>query len=141
MYANFKKKFKGVAYRKLFWRAAKATTMQRFEGIMKEIRMIDIQAYDHLMERDPKSWSRAFFVLDRSCDAIENGICESFNAAIVHARKKPIITMLEEIRRFVMDRMYCKRLKGQKWNLAICPSIRRKIVDKRKHLRYIYFIL
>lgn len=60
MYANFKKKFKGVAYRKLFWRAAKATTMQRFEGIMKEIRVIDIQTYDHLMERDPKSWSRAF---------------------------------------------------------------------------------
>ncbi|CAI9299353.1 unnamed protein product [Lactuca saligna] len=100
VYANFKKKFKGAAYRKLFWRAAKATTVQRFEGIMKEIRVIDIQAYDHLMERDPKSWSRAFFVLDRSCDAIENGICESFNAIIVHARKKPIITMLEEIRRY-----------------------------------------
>ncbi|CAI9297266.1 unnamed protein product [Lactuca saligna] len=140
VYANFKKKFKGAAYRKLFWRAAKATTVQRFEGLMKEIRAIDVQAYDHLMERDPKSWSRAFFVLDRSCDAIENGICESFNAAIVHARKKPIITMLEEIRRFVMDRMYCKRLKGQKWNLAICPSIRKKIVDKRKHLRYWYVI-
>nr|KAJ0202728.1 hypothetical protein LSAT_V11C500295570 [Lactuca sativa] len=107
-----------------------------FEGIMKEIRVIDIQAYDHLMERDPKSWSRAFL----SCDAIENGICESFNVAIVHARKKPIITMLEEIRRFVMDRMYCKRLKGQKWNLAIYPSIRKKIVDKRKHLRYWYGI-
>ncbi|CAI9303419.1 unnamed protein product [Lactuca saligna] len=104
VYANFKKKFKGVAYRKIFWRAAKATTVQR------------------------------------SCDAIENGICESFNAAIVHARKKSIITMLEEIRRFVMDRMYCKRLKGQKWNLAICPSIRKKIVDKRKHLRYWYVI-
>ncbi|CAI9283211.1 unnamed protein product [Lactuca saligna] len=104
VYANFKKKFKGAAYRKLFWRAAKATTVQR------------------------------------SCDAIENGICESFNATIVHARKKPIITMLEEIRRFVMDRMYCKRLKGQKWNLAICPSIRKKIVDKRKHLRYWYVI-
>ncbi|CAI9284491.1 unnamed protein product [Lactuca saligna] len=100
VYANFKKKFKGAAYRKLFWRAAKATTVQRFEGIMKEIRVIDIQAYDHLMERDPKSWSRDFFVLDRSCDAIENGICESFNAVIVHARKKPIITMLEEIRRY-----------------------------------------
>ncbi|CAI9283210.1 unnamed protein product [Lactuca saligna] len=96
VYANFKKKFKGAAYRKLFWRAAKATTVQR------------------------------------SCDAIENGICESFNATIVHARKKPIITMLEEIRRFVMDRMYCKRLKGQKWNLAICPSIRKKIVDKEE---------
>nr|KAJ0187424.1 hypothetical protein LSAT_V11C900493920 [Lactuca sativa] len=36
--------------------------------------------------------------------------------------------------------MYCKRLKGQKWNLAICPSIRRKIVDMRRHLRYWHVI-
>ncbi|CAI9286925.1 unnamed protein product [Lactuca saligna] len=32
IYANFKKKFTGAEYRKLFWRAAKATTVQRFKG-------------------------------------------------------------------------------------------------------------
>ncbi|CAI9268898.1 unnamed protein product [Lactuca saligna] len=55
IYANFKKKFIGAEYKKLLWRATKATTIHRFEGIMKEISLIDIQAYDHLMERDPKS--------------------------------------------------------------------------------------
>ncbi|CAI9279734.1 unnamed protein product [Lactuca saligna] len=55
VYANFKKKFSGAEYRKLFWE-------------------------------------------DSGSDAIENGVSESFNAAIVEARKKPIIAMLEDIK-------------------------------------------
>ncbi|CAI9292180.1 unnamed protein product [Lactuca saligna] len=39
------------------------------------------------MERDPKSWCRAFFEVDRACDAYENGISESFNSIIDLARK------------------------------------------------------
>nr|KAJ0195590.1 hypothetical protein LSAT_V11C700345460 [Lactuca sativa] len=65
-------------------------------------------------------------------DVIENGVSESFNAAIVEARKKPIITMLEDIRVYVMERMFTHKRKGLKWNLKICPSIRRKIEDMKK---------
>ncbi|KAI3522503.1 hypothetical protein L1887_00335 [Cichorium endivia] len=37
IYANFKKKYSGAEFRKLFWSAAKATTRQRFEAVMREI--------------------------------------------------------------------------------------------------------
>lgn len=136
IYANFKKKYTGVEYRKLFWSAAKSTTLQRFESIMKEVKLMDIKAYDYLMEKEPKTWCRAYFKEDRACDAIENGISEAFNATIVDARKKPIITMLEEIRVYVMNRMFSQKKKGQKWELEICPSIRRKIEQLKKSQRY-----
>lgn len=73
---------------------------------MNSIKKIDPLAYEHLMERDPKSWCRAFFEVDRACDAYENGISESFNSVIDLARKRPLITMLEEIRIYAMERMY-----------------------------------
>ncbi|CAI9269191.1 unnamed protein product [Lactuca saligna] len=50
VYANFKKKFTGAEYRKLFWFAAKATTT-KFEDIMKEIKLIESTAYEHLMKK------------------------------------------------------------------------------------------
>nr|KAJ0200676.1 hypothetical protein LSAT_V11C600320910 [Lactuca sativa] len=36
--------------------------------------------------------------------AMENGMSKSFNVVIVDARKKPIITMLEELRMYMMER-------------------------------------
>ena len=90
---------------------------------MNSIKKIDPLAYEHLMERDPKSWCRALFEVDRACDAYENGISKSFNYVIDLARKRPLLTMLEEIRIYAMERMYRMLLEGQSWgNLKIYPS-------------------
>lgn len=136
IYANFRRKFSGVEYKKLFWMAAKSTTKQRFEAHMREIRLLSTEAHEHLIERDPTTWCRAFFKEDRCCEAVENGISESFNSAIVESRKKPIITMLEEVRVYVMERIYHQKKKGEKWNLPICPSIRRRIEKHKVAQRY-----
>ncbi|CAI9303295.1 unnamed protein product [Lactuca saligna] len=137
IYANFKKKgFTGVEFRRLFWRATKATTNSNFRSHMREIRTMSTEAYEHLIERDPNTWCRAFFEPQASCDAVENGISESFNATIVEARKKPIITMLEEIRLYVMERMYNQKIKGHKWDMEICPSIRKRIEKMKEEQRY-----
>nr|GEW34210.1 hypothetical protein CTI12_AA439960 [Tanacetum cinerariifolium] len=99
IYANFKKKFRGIQFRNLFWAAAYSTTEQHLKDKMKELKTIN---NDDLIERNPKSWSRAFFEVNRACNAFENGISESFNSRIQIARRKPIITMLEEIITYVM---------------------------------------
>ncbi|CAI9275153.1 unnamed protein product [Lactuca saligna] len=88
---------KGQLFRKLLWYAATATTPAKFEQHMNEIKKLEPLAYDHLMERDPKTWSKAFFQTGRACDAYENGISKSFNSVIEVSRKRPLITMLEEI--------------------------------------------
>ncbi|XP_023761534.1 uncharacterized protein LOC111909973 [Lactuca sativa] len=134
--ANFHKKFKGECYIKPYWRAVKATTIPKFELAMEEIKSFDVGAYDYLIKRDPKCWSRAFIKVGMGCDAMENGVSESFNADIEEARKKPLITMLEDIRVFVMERLYMQKGKGLGWDLAICPTIRRKLGKLKKLRRF-----
>ncbi|XP_052621830.1 uncharacterized protein LOC128127388 [Lactuca sativa] len=90
---------------------------------MEKIKSLDTQAYEYLIDRDPTTWSKAFFKEGRDCDAVENGVSESFNSAIRHARRKPIITMLEETRIFVMERIYSQRVERIEWDLNICPII------------------
>ncbi|CAI9264962.1 unnamed protein product [Lactuca saligna] len=124
--ANFIKRFKGQLFRNLFWYAAAATTPAKFEQHMNEIKKLEPLAYHHLMERDLKTWSKAFFQTDRACDAYENGKSESFNSVIEVAMKRPLITMLEEIRIYVMERLYRQKIKGESWDLTICPTIRLK---------------
>ncbi|XP_024960452.1 uncharacterized protein LOC112501046 isoform X1 [Cynara cardunculus var. scolymus] len=123
IYANFRKKYTGIHFRSLFWDASKSRTPQEFEGIMQEIISLSLHAYEHLMERQPSTWSRAFFKIDTSCDAVENGASECFNSLIVSSRRKPIITMLEEIRTLVMERMVRMNNKACNWDDEICPNI------------------
>ncbi|XP_023753694.1 uncharacterized protein LOC111902053 [Lactuca sativa] len=112
IYANFKKRFKGEQYMKLFWAAAASTTQPKFEAEMNFIKKIDPLGYEHLMERDPKSW------------------------------KRPFLTMLEEIRIYAIERMYRMLLEGKSWgNLKICPSIRLKISKLKKHQRLIELVI
>jgi len=133
IYANFKKRFSGAHYEKLFWRASKASTEPLFNAAMKEIQLLSPAAHQHLMDRDPKTWSRAFFQVDGACDAVENGNSESFNATILEARRKPIITMFEEIRVYVMQRMYAMQVLSQNWSIhQVCPSIRDKLNNLKK---------
>ncbi|KAD7117668.1 hypothetical protein E3N88_04936 [Mikania micrantha] len=40
---------------------ANSTTKQFFEDKMEELKSINKSAYDHLMERNPSTWSKAFF--------------------------------------------------------------------------------
>ncbi|CAI9299761.1 unnamed protein product [Lactuca saligna] len=133
---NLQKRFTGAIYHTLFWRASKAITEHAFKVLMKEIETLNPYAHHYLMEKDPKTWSRAFFQTGRCCDAVENGFSESFNAIIVDARKKPIITMLEEIRLYMMDIIYNMKLKGQQWRNHICPEIRDKVNLLKKDQRH-----
>ena len=127
IYANFRKKYTGLEYRTLFWKAAKATYPTRFEKVMQQIQAISKDAHKYLMDRHPETWSRAYFNTDRACDAVENGISECFNALIVDSRRKPIINMLEDIRVFCMERMQKMREKHEKWTDTYCPNIKKKL--------------
>lgn len=71
------------------------------------------------------------------CDAVENGVSESFNSAVLDARRKPLITMLEDIRCWAMQRLWMQKQNGLSWDLEICPSIRREIEDLKKLQRLV----
>ncbi|XP_024985433.1 uncharacterized protein LOC112521035 [Cynara cardunculus var. scolymus] len=128
IYVNFHKRFNGVEYRNIFWAAATSTFEADFMSHMEKFRIQNINAYNHLIERDPNTWCRAFFQPGRDCEAVENGICESFNS------------MLEEIRIFVMERHYRMLSKAQEWESVVCPAIRKKLKKWGQNHRYWYVI-
>ncbi|GJS48924.1 hypothetical protein Tco_0599045 [Tanacetum coccineum] len=93
----------------------------------RHIKLLDVNAYDYLIQRNPNSWLRAFFEMDRRCATFENGIFESFNRAILGPRMKPIITMLEEIRLYIMQRILAMNKLALILEDTIAPSIRKRL--------------
>ncbi|GKC23456.1 hypothetical protein Tco_1025606 [Tanacetum coccineum] len=78
--------------------------------------------------------------MDRRCTTFENGISESFNRAILGPTSKPIITMLEEIRLYIMQRLYPMNKIAFNLEDTITPSIRKRLeVLKEKQRHWIVF--
>jgi len=57
---------------------------------------------------------------------------------LVVARAKPIITMLKDIRTYIMQRWAKNRLKVASFEGSICPKILSKL--QRKQIKLIYWI-
>ncbi|KAG1334264.1 putative Transposase, MuDR, plant [Cocos nucifera] len=54
-------------------------------------------------------------------------MCKEFNSILVDPRGRPIITMLEAIRNYVMVRMHHKRDEGLKWSHNYTPRVLKKL--------------
>ena len=63
---------------------------------------------------DPTSWSRSHYNDVPKYDMLLNNLCESFNCAVVDARDKPIITLVEMIRCYIMKRLEAKQAEVRK---------------------------
>ncbi|CAH1438013.1 unnamed protein product [Lactuca virosa] len=107
-----------------------------FKRHMDKIKKLNPGAYDHLMSKEPETWCRAYMSTGYACEAVENGISECFNSIIVDARKKPLITMLEEIRIYIMDRFAHMIEESTKWNTRICPAVLKKMKLFGKNMRF-----
>ncbi|KAG8376104.1 hypothetical protein BUALT_Bualt09G0028700 [Buddleja alternifolia] len=132
LHENFKKAgFRGLAFKLALWNAAKATTLPEYELRMKEMALLDESAVEWFNDKPPLQWSMSYFQTFPKCDMLLNNLCESFNSSILEAREKPILTMLEWIREYLMTRLTENRDKAKKrWcEKQICPRIR-KIIEK-----------
>ncbi|XP_014496774.1 uncharacterized protein LOC106758355 [Vigna radiata var. radiata] len=81
-------------------------------------------------------WSRSLFTNQAVCDSLDNNICEAFNSVIVLARGKPIITMLEEIRLYLMKHWATNRTKVAAMEFTICPKINTMLMEESNLFRY-----
>ena len=135
IYANFRKVYSGVEYRKLFWAASKSTTEGDFKYYMESIKTLSSDAYDILMGGQPATWCRAYFSTGLACEAVENGMAECFNSVITDVRKKPLLTMMEEIRLYMMERFFNLKHEALKWENDVCPAAIRKMENRAKDSR------
>ena len=142
IYEGFRKQFPGEEFRGLFWGACKATYPGWHKKVMEKIKRANPKAHQYLINKDPKTWSRAYFREGVCCEAVENGFSECFNAVLVNIRHKPIITMLESMRVLVIERMNTMRSLMQKWSGDICPNIQKVLEaskDQQRFKFYYYF--
>ncbi|ERN05305.1 hypothetical protein AMTR_s00007p00156040 [Amborella trichopoda] len=87
----------------LFLKVARKAIIGGFEKIKFDIHCADPKAYDWIKNIPPKYWADAYCSRSRYSHLTSN-MAESFNAWILSAREKPIITMYEEIRVQLMTR-------------------------------------
>ncbi|KAH7867298.1 hypothetical protein Vadar_031580 [Vaccinium darrowii] len=135
IYANFRKVFKGKELKDALWRAASAGTVWEHEAYMKKIEKMDGAAYNWLKKIPQEQWCRSHFRTSSRCDILVNNLSESFNSYILEARDKPIVSMLEWIRRKLMSRFQVKRMGMEKYTGTICPKIDKKLevnIDKAR---------
>ena len=85
-----------------------------------------------MLERWPiQGRCQAFFINHVKCDAINNNMCETFSGVMVEAKSRIVITMLEEIGRYVMNRIVAKREFATKWKVNFGPNTVAKIEKER----------
>ncbi|KAK2645443.1 hypothetical protein Ddye_020638 [Dipteronia dyeriana] len=119
LYNNFKAQHRGLLLKQILWGAAKATTQQDWKGCKALV----------------KSLLQGHSLRDMEC----NNICEAFNAAILAARDKQIITILEMIRNYIMTRLVRKRIEVEKWSHEIGPKVFRFVEKVKQESVYCYF--
>ncbi|KAH6829192.1 hypothetical protein C2S53_011762, partial [Perilla frutescens var. hirtella] len=99
--------FRGDAFKKLLWKAANATTVAAFNRSMVEIEKIDKKCLEWLQTgKSATEWSKSHFS--------------------TFGKEKPVLTMLEWIREYMMSRLQKNRDKAErKWEgRKICGRIR-----------------
>ncbi|KAL8477002.1 hypothetical protein ACS0TY_029342 [Phlomoides rotata] len=120
--------FRGLAFKQALWKAACSTTNGEFKCRMEEMRTLNQAAWEWFNNKPPEQWSKAFFSEKSKCDMLLNNVCESFNANILDARDKSIITMLEWIREYLMKRLQKNRdIASEKWKGQLCPRIQKNV--------------
>ncbi|KAK8640328.1 hypothetical protein V6N13_008084 [Hibiscus sabdariffa] len=121
IYANWHKKWKGLNRKIQFWNCVRSTFVEDFDDQLKILEGIGSTSTNDLLGIPQQHWSRAYFIGESKCDVVDNNLAEAFNGWIVDARCYPSISMLEEIRKMVMQRMHVKRTASSKWKTNIAP--------------------
>ncbi|XP_062073816.1 uncharacterized protein LOC133778028 isoform X1 [Humulus lupulus] len=131
LHANFKKDYPGLLLKQMLWAAARATTKEEWRRRMYDFKQISEPAYTWLSNKAPTEWTKSHFKEHVKCDMLCNNLCESFNAAIIGARDKTIIILLEKIRYWLMRRFCTKRESVKKWVHPVGKRIL-DIIEKNK---------
>lgn len=137
LYANFKKKFGGgVVIRNLMMAAAKATYHQLWTEKMMELQALHPEAYTWLMQIPTRAWCKHAFTFYPKCDVLMNNLSESFNATILLARDKPVLTMVDWIRSYIMGRFATMNEKLEKYKGEVMPKPLKRLEHEIEMVRY-----
>ncbi|KAL2896041.1 Protein FAR1-RELATED SEQUENCE 8 [Bienertia sinuspersici] len=127
--ANWKQPFPGPLMFSLFWKACGATSPFTFKKAMTGLQKANPAALVWLSKLGEQSrWTKHKFDPAIKCDVNKTNFVESFNATLGVDRCRPILTLLEGIRRVTMVRLATRRQVCEDWDREdICPNIARRV--------------
>jgi len=94
---------------------------------MGELQKINPDASNWLLQIPRKCWCKHEFSMYPRCDVLMNNLSESFNSSILIARDKPIITMMEWIRSYIMGRFASLRHKCSLYTANVMPKPQKRL--------------
>ncbi|XP_059629954.1 uncharacterized protein LOC132272902 [Cornus florida] len=127
IYANFRTRWPGVKYKKLFWEAINAYNEEDFKIAMRQIESISQDASNWLMEHPLETWTRHKFDDRVKCDYVTNNHVESFNSWLGNVRAKPITAVFECIRTKLMSKFNKRFQRTTDWTTIVVPKIKRRL--------------
>ncbi|XP_076936363.1 uncharacterized protein LOC143603465 [Bidens hawaiensis] len=102
---NLRSLFKGKLLRDALWKLARCTSPTQYEREMNNLKNLNKRCHLWVSKIPPETWSRSHFSGRAMFDVLTNNMCECFNSKLVDGRDKPIITLLEYIREYVMRKI------------------------------------
>ncbi|KAJ8423118.1 hypothetical protein Cgig2_027332 [Carnegiea gigantea] len=102
------------------------------EEALHQLQEASRAAYAWLMKEPKEHWARYLF--DKSSASVDNSLnfVESFNKVINTLREKPILNLLEGIRKQVMTWIATRKGEAESWEGKVVPTVRQKLKKIRK---------
>jgi len=94
---------------------------------MGELKNVNPDSFNWLVAIPRKSWCKHTFSTYPRFDVLRNNLSKSFNSTILLARNKPIITMMEWVRSYIMSRFTTLREKLNAFFGTIMPKLRKRL--------------
>ncbi|XP_009764010.1 uncharacterized protein [Nicotiana sylvestris] len=128
--ANWSKKWRGIERRNYFWRCARSTYEAELEKNLDFMKKLGGKGIiDDLFWYSKERWSKVYFKFFSNYDSVDNNMAEIFNSWILEPRHKTIITMLDEIRVKMMNRIGQLREFANGWICDISPMALKVLQD------------
>ncbi|KAL2928060.1 hypothetical protein RDABS01_006451 [Bienertia sinuspersici] len=127
--SNWKKAFPGPLMLSLFWKACGAYSEFTFKKAMEQMDKVGKGGRLWLAKLgDQARWTKHKFNVATKCDSNKSNFVESFNATLGIDRCRPVLTLLEGIRRNTMVRLATRRQKCEEWTRTdLCPNIVQRV--------------
>ncbi|CAD5312626.1 unnamed protein product [Arabidopsis thaliana] len=139
IFANLQKRYKQMGpLHKVFWKCARAYNETVFWKQLEKMKTIKFEAYDEVKRSVGSNWSRAFFSDITKSAAVENNISESYNVVLKDTREKPVVALLEDIRRHIMASNLVKIKEMQNVTGLITPKAIAIMEKRKKSLKWCY---
>ncbi|GKC26202.1 hypothetical protein Tco_1033496 [Tanacetum coccineum] len=117
-------------------RASSAISVKEFGMCMLELKTMNPKEHEWLIKIPPEHWTRSHFLGKAKFDLLFNNICDVFNGKIVGDKDKPVITLLEYIKKYFMKRIVNVQSVIEKCIGPLTPTTTRimESIKKEAHL-------